>query len=97
MREYEVTIIIKPNLDDDSRNELIERVGGWLTPDEEAAHKPVVNQWGQRKLAYPINNYRDGYYVFYDATMEPRRMVDVEREILYVEDILRHLVVRKDE
>lgn len=96
MREYEVTIIINTNLDDEARNKVIERVEGWLTSGEEGADKPAIHHWGQRQLAYPIKKQTDGYYVFYEAKLEPERMNNVEREILFVEDILRHLVVRKE-
>jgi small subunit ribosomal protein S6 len=96
VREYEVTIVINPTIDDEARNEIIERVKGWLTAGNGEGSEPVVNHWGQRALAYTIKGHRDGYYVFYEASMEPARMNEVEREILYVEDILRHLVVRKD-
>ena len=96
MREYEVTIILNTNLDDDARNQLIERVEGWLTSGEDGENKPVIHHWGHRSLAYPIKDQKEGYYVLYDAKLEPQRMNNVEREILYVEDILRHLVVRKE-
>lgn len=95
MREYEVTIIINNNLDEEARNQLIERVEGWLTSGENGEGKPAIHQWGLRPLAYSIKNQADGYYVHYEAQLEPSRMADVEREILFVEDILRHLVVRK--
>lgn len=95
VREYEVTIIINPNLDDDARNQLIERVEGWLTPKEDGADKPAIHHWGQRSLAYPINKHAEGYYVFYEVKLDPQQMYSVEREILFIEDILRHLVVRK--
>ena len=95
MREYEVTIIVSPELEDSARTALIDRVAGWLTPDE-GGDAPAINHWGQRRLAYPIRNKRDGYYVFYEVKMLPQRMHQVERDILYEEDILRHLVVRKD-
>ncbi len=95
MREYEVTIIINPNLDDGARNQLIERVEGWLTGGD-GENKPAIHHWGQRSLAYPLKNQSEGYYVYYEANLEPQRMHEVEREILFVEDILRHLVVRKE-
>ncbi|MFW6068577.1 MAG: 30S ribosomal protein S6 [Chloroflexota bacterium] len=97
MREYEVTIIINSNLDDETRNQLIERVEGWLTPNEDGADGPAIHHWGQRNLAYPIKNQTDGYYVFYEAKLDPQQMHNVEREILFVEDILRHLVVRRSD
>lgn len=96
MREYEVTIIVQPQLDDEARQALIERVSNWLTGEEENAEEPVANHWGLRQLAYPIRNFTEGYYVLYEAKMDPGRVQDVERNIQYTEDILRHLVVRKN-
>lgn len=96
MREYEVTIIINSNLDDDARNEIIERVEGWLTSGENGENKPAIHHWGQRSLAYPINKQTEGYYVHYEVKLDPQTMNNVEREILYLEAILRHLVVRKE-
>jgi ribosomal protein S6 len=47
-------------------------------------------------MAYEINGYTEGYYVFYQATLEPSEVNEAERNILYVDEILRHLVVRKE-
>lgn len=96
MREYEVTVVIKTSLDDDARNALIEQIAGKLNPGGEEATAPKINHWGQRTLAYPIENERDGYYVLYEATVDPERINGIERDLLYEEDVLRHLVVRKD-
>lgn len=96
VREYEVTIIINPNLDESARNQLIERVEGWLTSGEDGENTPAIHHWGQRSMAYPIEKNTEGYYVHYEVKIDPQTMNSVEREILYLEDILRHLVVRKE-
>jgi small subunit ribosomal protein S6 len=95
MREYEVTIIVQPQLDDEIRDQVIERVSGWLTSGREETDKPVIHRWGQRRLAYPIKKFSEGYYVLYEAKVNPDRMKDIERNIQFTEDILRYLVVRK--
>ena len=97
MREYEVTVVLKPDLDDESRAEVLARVEGWLTQGDGEEAKPTADHWGQRRLAYPINKQTEGYYVFYRAMMEPSSIRDVERNILYVDEVLRHLVVRSEE
>ena len=96
MREYEVTVVLKPDLDDESRAEVLARVEGWLTHGEGEETKPRADHWGQRRLAYEINGYTEGYYVFYLADLEPVKVGEAERNILYVDEILRHLVIRKD-
>jgi len=97
MREYEVTVVLKPDLDDEARAEVLARVEGWLTQGEGEEAAPTADYWGQRRLAYEISNYTEGYYAFYLARMEPSTLSDVERNIQYVDEILRHLFVRRDE
>lgn len=96
MREYEVTIILRPDLEDEAHSELLERVAGWLTNGPEEADKPSANHWGQRTLAYPIRKFNEGYYVFYEARLEPSNIGDIERNFQYADEVLRHLVVRKE-
>ena len=97
MREYEVTIIIQPKLEEGPRNELIKRVEGWLTFGEDEATKPVAHHWGRRHMAYEIQKNREGYYVFYEAKLDPVKISDIERNFQYSEDIIRYLVVRKEQ
>lgn len=97
MREYEVTVIFQTNLDDEARSALVERVSGWLTHGEAEADKPVQNVWGQRRLAYPIKNHTEGYYILFDAQLEPDRLADIERSMQYTDDILRYMIVRKEQ
>ncbi|MCZ7667058.1 MAG: 30S ribosomal protein S6 [Chloroflexi bacterium] len=54
MRDYELTIIFQPKLEETARNEIIGRIVGWLTNNDENAPAPVVNHWGKRFMAYPI-------------------------------------------
>ena len=96
MRDYEVTIIIQPQLADEARAELIERISNWMAPEAAEENKPVQNHWGMRQLAYPIKKFTEGYYVMYEASLEPSAITELERNMQYVEDLLRYLVVRKD-
>jgi len=95
MREYEVTIIVQPELEESARNELLERVSGWLTFGKEESDKPVANHWGRRRLAYNINKFSEGYYVMYEANLDPLQVNQIERNFQFNDDILRYLVVRK--
>lgn len=97
MREYEVTVIFDANLDDEARSAAIERVSGWLTHSEAEEDKPVQNVWGQRRLAYPIRNQTDGYYILFDAKLDPTQLSEIERNLQYFEQALRYLIVRKEE
>lgn len=96
MREYELTIILQPKLEDAARDELIERVVGWLTNNDETAEKPVITHWGKRYLAYPIKKFVEGYYVFFEAKIDPANITSIERNMQYAEDIIRYMFVRKE-
>lgn len=97
MRDYEVTIVLQPQLEGEAKDQLVERIEGWLTQGEgEEAIKPEEKHWGKKRLAYPIKNHRDGLYLHYEAALDPESIRDIEQNILYTEDILRHLVVRKE-
>lgn len=97
MRDYELMIIIQPELDDEGRKALIAQVTNWITGGDENAAQPVINEWGQRQLAYQINKIKSGFYVLYEAKMAPDQIRDLERNLFYNDEILRYLVVRADD
>lgn len=97
MREYEITIVIQPQLEEEARTQLIERIANLIAPNADEAAKPVQNHWGQRKLAYPIRNYREGYYILFDARVDPDHVSEIERNLQFMDDVLRYLVVRKSD
>lgn len=98
MREYEVTIIIQPKLEESGRNELIEQVESWLVGAEVTEeNKPEAKHWGMRKMAYPIQKFVEGYYVHYSLNLDGTRIPDIERNFQYNENIIRYMVIRKEE
>lgn len=96
MRDYEVTLVIQPLLEEADRNQLIERVGNLLVPGEKEGAL-TVHHWGQRQLANTIKKHQEAYYVHYEAKTESARLTELEQFVRYNENILRYLVVRKGE
>jgi small subunit ribosomal protein S6 len=96
MRDYEVTVIIQPQLEESDRKKLIERITELLAPEAGEETALSINEWGQRRLAYPIRKYTEGYYVLYEGALDPTRITEIERSMQYMEDVLRYLVVRKE-
>lgn len=95
MRDYEFTVIVRSDMDDQARDELIERAIGMI-PLPEGSEEPVIDRWGRRQLAYPINKQTEGYYVYVETAMIPEEIAEMERNLTYIDEILRHLVVRKE-
>jgi small subunit ribosomal protein S6 len=90
MRNYELAIIVDPELDESSITALEERLKGWI----EAAGGKIKNidRWGKRRLAYSIQKRNEGYYYFIQIEMPPEAGVAIERDIRLNEQILRHMI-----
>lgn len=56
-----------------------------------------VDEWGKRRLAYPINYETEGYYVVYEHTAQPEYIAELSRVFNISDILLRYLTVRKDE
>ena len=92
MKAYELLYIVKPTLDDEAREAVLESIKNIIT---EANGE--VDVWGSRKLAYPIQKFRDGVYtlVNFKATVDFPKELD--RRLKISEDVIRHIIVAQDE
>ena len=77
MNKYEIMFIVKPDVEDDARNALIESFKGILTANGGTVDN--VDEWGLRDLAYEIKDYKKGYYVVVDATCTAADVAEFER------------------
>ena len=90
MRNYELVCIVQPDLDETAFKGAVERVQGWVTESGGSVDK--VDVWGRRRLAFPIRKQRDGQYVLLNVTLDPKSASDLERNIRYLETVLRHML-----
>ncbi len=95
MRKYEVMYIIRPNIDDEAKKALVERFSGILT--DNGAEITNVKEWGKRRLAQEINDFRDGYYMILNVMSNPEAVSEFDRLAKISEDIIRHIVVKEEE
>lgn len=93
MNKYEIMFIVKPDVEDEARNALIDGFKKILTTDEGTVDN--VNEWGLRDLAYEIKDYAKGYYVVLDATTTPANIAEFERLSRINANVLRHLTLRR--
>jgi len=90
MREYELVFIVHPELDDTALKDLIEKVKGWIT--EAGGNVSKVDLWGKRKLAYSIRKQKEGQYVLFRTQMEPTFGTILERNLRFLEPVMRFLL-----
>ena len=90
MKKYEIMYILKANLEEAQRKEVIERVHSLLT--NEGAKVTNVNEWGLRDLAYPIKKETKGYYVVIKVECEPNATKEFDRKTKINNNVLRYLI-----
>ena len=92
MRDYELAFIVEPNTDDEGVTSVVEKVSQFVQTGDGTVTS--IDVWGRRKLAYPINNHREGTYVLMQTKMLPSLLVDLERNLKLSEEIVRYLLVK---
>jgi len=95
MRDYEVVILVHPDLEQTSLNDVIEKVKGWVT--ESGGSITKVDVWGKRRLAYAIRKQREGQYVLFEIKIDPAFTRELERNLRFVEPIMRFLITLVEE
>jgi small subunit ribosomal protein S6 len=95
LHEYELVVVINPEIDEEDVPAAVERVTGAIT--SRGGEVAEVTPWGRRKLAYPISRHVEGNYVLTNIKLDPARAHDLESSFLISDEILRHLLIRKDE
>ena len=88
MNKYALTLILKIDLEEKARKELLDSVTkkfGKLEKEE---------SWGVKDLAYPIKHQKKGFYVHYFFEAEPSSILAIDKDLKLNENIIRYLLVR---
>ena len=94
MNKYEVALIIRPDVDQEGQDAIVERLSELLTAD--GGQVDNVDVWGRRRLAYPIKKVQEGFYYFIQGQFATSVLPELDRSVKLSESILRHMVVRTD-
>jgi small subunit ribosomal protein S6 len=87
--------IIQPTIEEDAKKALVERFNEILTSN--GAEIIESKEWGKRRLAYEINDLREGYYQIVKANADSQAIDEYTRLANINEDIIRHIAVRIDD
>jgi len=87
MKQYELLVVFKPNADSEELDKLVAKI----STDVETLEGSVVSvdKMGRKKLAYEINNFRDGLFANFILSLPESKIVDFKRQIKLNESILR--------
>lgn len=93
MNKYEVVYIISPDLQEEATKGLVEKFKNLV---ETSANLDKMDEWGKKKLAYPINFKNEGYYVLMNMSAAPSFPRELERNFKITEGVMRYLVTKID-
>lgn len=94
MKKYEIMYILKANLEDADRNQLIGKLHEILSLDGGTIDQ--VDEWGVKDLAYEINGAKKGYYVVVTISTDSVNGINEFDRITKINpNVIRHLVIAK--
>ena len=91
---YEVVYIMDPALGEEAIAAMIEK---FKTLVETQGTVAAIDDWGKRRLAYPINDLTEGYYVLMTFSAKPEFPRELDRILRITDGVMRSLIVCKDE
>lgn len=94
MNKYETIYILDNRMEEDAKTAINEKFKSVI---ESAGQIENIDVWGSRKLAYPINDLTDGYYVMVHFKSDSQLPHELERVYRITEGLLRYIIIREDE
>jgi len=91
--KYELVVVLSPALGEEGYASVIALIKAKI---ETAATIEAMETIGVRRMAYEINDQKDGYYLQFNFTSEPNFPKEIERILKITEGVLRYLVIRVD-
>jgi small subunit ribosomal protein S6 len=92
---YEVTYIVRPSLEEADVDAKVAQIAGTLTGNG-AEVVGEIEKLGKRRLAYEINDMREGYYVVMKFNGDAAQAKELERQLRLNEDVMRALLIKLD-
>ena len=94
MNKYEMLTIFNASLTDEQKENIVKKYSDVMTSN--GGKLLTVNKWGVKKLAYPINYKREGYYVLYEFEATPEIPAKLSSLLNIDENVLRSLCLKQD-
>ncbi len=88
---YETMFIVNPQLSEDDTKAVVEKFTALMAANGEIES---VNEWGKRRLAYPINDLNEGYYVLVNYKADPAFIAELTRLFNINDNIMRAMTTK---
>lgn len=94
-RKYDIGFVINPEVSEEDVKRIIESITEIIIKADGIIEN--IDEWGRRKLAYPIQRHNEGIYVFINAEVIGSVFVDIERRLKQNEKVMRFVILRLDD
>jgi small subunit ribosomal protein S6 len=94
LHDYELVVIISPEIEEEALEGVMGRISRFIT--ESGGSVDAIEQWGKKKLAYPIKHFTEGSYVLARFKLKPKLSKELEASLEISEEVFRHLLIRLD-
>jgi len=92
LNAYETVMIIDPAVDEAGVDKQVEKYSALIKNNQ--GEIVLVEKWGRRKMTYPINSRREGFYVCLQFNSPAALPAELNRNIRLDESIIRHLTIK---
>jgi len=92
--DYELMYIVRPDLDDEKQAATVAAMTNAVTT--RGGTIATETNWGRKRLAYPIQDFREGIYVILEFRGDASQIAPLDRQIRLSEDVIRHLILRPE-
>ena len=93
MNEYEILLLLDPDLDDARQSEVVSRVQELV--EKASGSWDLHDPWGRRRLAYEIGHKGEGSYHLLHFTCSPETLDEVSRVLRIDDGVMRHMATRR--
>jgi len=90
--DYEILLMLDPELPEERQNEIVARVREQV---EKSGRWDNHEPWGRRRLAYEIDHKPEGVYHLFTFETEPENLDEISRVLKITDGVMRHLAVRR--
>ena len=91
--KYETIFVINPSLNEEETKQVVERFTSLIGENGEISK---TDEWGKRRLAYPIQDFTEGYYVYVSFQSKPDFPAELDRIYKITDTIIRSIIVSLD-
>lgn len=95
MSKYELALVVNAKIEDEAREAVVEKAKGYVA--RYGGTVTEVEEWGKKRLAYEVQKMREGFYYFIQFEADATCPAEVERHVRIMDNVMRYLVVKKED